>query len=76
MSQAPPGCEELTWNDSPSPTDDFNADRYLLVYDKVDHFLIANNGLTRMTADFFRFLEAKLPPLRPGVRRTRARRRR
>ena len=61
VSQAPPGCDELTWRGSSSQSDEFNADRYLLVYDKVDHFLIANNGLTRMTADFFRFLEAKLP---------------
>ena len=56
------GCGKLNWNDPPgSPTVDFDADRYLLVYDQVDHFLVDNNGLTRMTKDLFRFLEAKLP---------------
>ena len=61
VPEAPSGCEELTWNDAPSPTDTFNADRYLFVYDKVDHFLVANNGLTRMMQDFFRLFEAKAP---------------
>jgi dienelactone hydrolase len=62
VPQAPPGCEELTWNDAPGgSTVDFAADRYLLVYDQVDHFLVDNNGLTQMTKDLFRFLEAKLP---------------
>jgi alpha/beta superfamily hydrolase len=62
VPQAPPGCGQLTWDDPPgSSTVDFDADRYLLVYDRVDHFLVDNNGLTQMTKDLFRFLEAKLP---------------
>ena len=61
VGKAPPGCEELTWNDSPGTFNEFNDDRYLLVYDKVDHFLIANNGVARMTSAFLRFLEVKLP---------------
>jgi len=62
MAQAPPGCEQLKWNDPPGGSDvEFDADRYLLVYDKVDHFLVDNNGLTRMVKDLLRFLDAKLP---------------
>ena len=62
VPQAPAGCGQLNWNDPPgSSTVDFDADRYLLVYDEVDHFLVDNNGLTQMTKDLFRFLEAKLP---------------
>jgi len=61
VAKAPPGCEELTWNASSGTLDEFDADRYLLVYDKVDHFLIANNGVVRLTSDFLRFLEVKLP---------------
>ena len=39
MPQAPPGCgKKLTWDDAPgSPEVDFDEDRYLLVYDQVDH---------------------------------------
>jgi dienelactone hydrolase len=62
VPQAPPGCEKLTWSDSPAGVGvDFDADRHLLVYDQVDHFLVDNNGLTRMVKDLYRFLEAKLP---------------
>lgn len=63
VPQAPPGCgKKLTWDDAPgSPEVAFDEDRYLLVYDQVDHFLVDNNGLTRMLKDLFRFLEAKLP---------------
>jgi pimeloyl-ACP methyl ester carboxylesterase len=61
VAQAPPGCEGITWSDSPGDAVDFEGDRYLLVYDQVDHFLVDNNGLTRMMKDLFRFLEAKLP---------------
>jgi dipeptidyl aminopeptidase/acylaminoacyl peptidase len=60
-SQPPAGCKELTWNGPPTPVGTFNADRYLLTYDGVDHFLAANNGLGRMTSDFLEFIEAKLP---------------
>jgi dienelactone hydrolase len=60
-SQPPTGCEELKWNDAPTPVRTFDADRYLLVYDGVDHLLVAANGLTRMLPDLLRFLEAKLP---------------
>lgn len=55
------GCEALTWNGPPTPEGTFNADRYLLAYDGIDHFLVANNGLNRMTSAFFEFLQAKLP---------------
>jgi dienelactone hydrolase len=62
VPQAPPGCENLTWNRPPGGSEvDFDTDRYLLVYDQVDHFLVNNNGLTRMMRDLFRFLDAKLP---------------
>ena len=61
MAKAPPGCGQLDWKDSPnSSAGNFDADRYLLVYDKVDHFLVDNNGLTRMVKDLIRFLDAKL----------------
>jgi len=60
-SQPLAGCEALTWNGPPTPVETFNADRYLLTYDGVDHFLVANNGRKRMTTDFLEFLEAKLP---------------
>jgi poly(3-hydroxybutyrate) depolymerase len=58
---SPPGCEDLTWNEAPSPVGTFKDDRYLMVFDDVDHFLVANNGLSQMTTAFFQFLEAKLP---------------
>ena len=63
VPQAPPGCEgdKLTWDDAPGQEVDFDADRYLLVYDDSDHFLVDNPGLTLMQKDLFRFLEAKLP---------------
>lgn len=60
LNKAPDGCEELVWNDPPSPTRTFNAERYLLAYDGVGHFL-HGSGLGRMTTDLLRFLEAKLP---------------
>ena len=60
-SQPPPGCEALTWNGPPTPVGTFDADRYLLAYDGIDHFLVANNGRRRLTSDFLDFLEAKLP---------------
>jgi dipeptidyl aminopeptidase/acylaminoacyl peptidase len=60
-SDAPAGCQGLTWEGPPSPVRSFNADRYLFTYDGVDHFLVANNGLARMTSDFLGFLAAKLP---------------
>jgi dienelactone hydrolase len=62
VPRAPRGCEQLSWDDPPGgSTVDFDADRHLLVYNQVDHFLVGNNGLTRITKDLFRFLEAKLP---------------
>ena len=45
VSEPPPGCEDLSWKESSSPVDTFEADRYLLAYDDVDHFLVANTGL-------------------------------
>ena len=59
--KAPAGCEALTWNGPPTPVGTFNADRYLLSYDGVDHFLVGNNGRFRMRSDYLEFLEAKLP---------------
>ena len=59
VSEPPPGCEELAWKDAPSPVDTFEADRYLLVYDDVDHFLVASSG--QVMGDFLKFLETKLP---------------
>lgn len=59
-TQAPEGCDVLTWRGPPNPMDTFNADRYLFVYDGVDH-LLSGTGLTRVTTDFLRFLELKLP---------------
>lgn len=61
VAESPPGCHELTWGSGPNPVQTFNADRYLMVYDEVDHFLVANGGAARMTSDLFRFLQAKLP---------------
>jgi len=61
VSQPPAGCQALTWSDPPSPTQTFNSDRYLMIYEGVDHLLLAANGLTRMLPDLFKFLEAKLP---------------
>jgi hypothetical protein len=61
VGQPPRGCEALTWNGPPTPVGSFNADRYLLTYDGVDHFLVANSGVKRLTSDFLDFLEAKLP---------------
>jgi dienelactone hydrolase len=57
----PAGCDELTWNDAPTPVRSFDADRYFLVYEGVDHFLVANNGVGRIMPDLLRFLETKLP---------------
>jgi alpha-beta hydrolase superfamily lysophospholipase len=59
--QPPAGCEALTWNGPPTPVGTFNADRYLLTYEGVDHFLVGNNGRLRMRSDYLEFLEAKLP---------------
>jgi hypothetical protein len=61
VPKAPPRCEGLTWNDSPKP-EEFEDDRYLFVYDKIDHYLVANNGMVKMTVDMLQFLEARLPP--------------
>ena len=63
VPQAPPGCEKLKWSSTPRNSGvDFDADRYLLVYDEIDHFrLDLDAGLSRvMEEDLFRFLEAKL----------------
>jgi dipeptidyl aminopeptidase/acylaminoacyl peptidase len=57
----PIGCDELTWNDAPTPVKTFDNDRYLLVYEGVDHFLMADNGVGRIMPDLLRFLEIKLP---------------
>jgi len=59
VSEPPPGCEELSWKDAPSPVGTFEADRYLLAYDDVDHFLVASSG--QVMGDFLKFLETKLP---------------
>jgi alpha-beta hydrolase superfamily lysophospholipase len=59
VSQPPAGCGELSWNDGPSPVDTFEADRYLMVYDDVDHFLVASTG--QVMGNFLTFLESKLP---------------
>jgi hypothetical protein len=59
VTDPPPGCEDLSWNDAPSPVDTFEADRYFMVYDDVDHFLVASSG--QVMRDFLRFLESKLP---------------
>ena len=60
-SQPVAGCKSLTWHGPPTPVKTFNADRYLLTYDGIDHFLLANDGLNRMTSAFLAFLQAKLP---------------
>jgi len=57
----PTGCEELTWNDAPEAVRAFDADRYFLVYDGIDHFLVAGNGVGRILPDLLRFLKTKLP---------------
>jgi dipeptidyl aminopeptidase/acylaminoacyl peptidase len=61
VSRPPTGCDRLTWSSPPTPIGTFDSDRYLLVYDGVDHSLVDDNGLTRIRRDFFRFLETKLP---------------
>ncbi len=61
VSRPPAGCDGLTWNDSETPVRTFDSDRYLLVYDGVDHSLVGANGLTQIRRDLFRFLKAKLP---------------
>ncbi len=61
VTDSPPGCEDLRWSDSPSPVNTFNADRYLMVYDDVDHFLVAVTGQNQVMPDFLKFLEAKMP---------------
>jgi dipeptidyl aminopeptidase/acylaminoacyl peptidase len=59
-SRPPAACEALTWNGPPSPVGTFNGDRYLLTYDGVDHFLVANDGLKQMMSSSLTFIEAKL----------------
>ena len=61
VSEPPPGCKGITWQDGPSPIDTFKADRYLLTYDDVDHFLVPDSGFVQMTTAFTKFLEIKLP---------------
>jgi alpha/beta superfamily hydrolase len=61
VSRAPVGCETLKWSSAPTPVGTFDSDRYLLVYDGVDHSLVDDHGLTRIRRDFFQFLESKLP---------------
>jgi dienelactone hydrolase len=60
VSEPPPGCKGLAWKDGPTPVDTFDADRYLMVYDDVDHYLTAATG-TQVMTDFLKFLESKLP---------------
>ncbi len=60
VSEPPPGCDELSWNDDASPVDTFDADRYLMTYDDVDHFLVASTS-GQVMGDFLKFLESKLP---------------
>lgn len=61
VHEPPPGCEDLPWSDGPSPAGTFEADRYLLVYDDVNHFLVATTGFNRVMTDFLKFLTSKLP---------------
>lgn len=62
VTQAPRGCEQLDWGDRSGRSNaDFDGDRHLLVYDKVDHFLVDGGDRAPVVQDLFAFLEAKLP---------------
>ncbi|MGI9085528.1 MAG: alpha/beta hydrolase family protein [Aeromicrobium sp.] len=58
-SQPVAGCEDLPWRGPPTPVPAFVGDRYLLVYDGVDHLLVGKNS-PRVRADFLEFMAAKL----------------
>lgn len=58
-STTPDGCGGITWTKGPPPSE-FPGDRYLLVYDGVNHLLVGTNA-QRLTADYLAFIALKLP---------------
>lgn len=56
----PAGCRGIGWKVSSNPAHEFTGQRFLIVYDGVNHFLHGVNS-QRMIADFLAFIAAKLP---------------
>jgi dienelactone hydrolase len=63
VTSPPPGCDTqgLTWSAGPRPVDTWPGDRYLVVYDELDHSFAGDAGAA-MLGDVIGFFVARTPP--------------